>query len=311
MLKRILIICNKSWEADAALSAIFNDDIRYRGFDYTSHNKKFNLTYSEFPMRNVQGTAQPRAIFLTDKYSFEVWCIQNIMTPNPDLNDSYYYSRSIQKAKDFPKILNYSKDEIQLIVAFGTAGIPSEVSKNGGVVVGSYAFVYDAAAPQTTVKYENPDIAKLVDSSVSDDFFDQLNINVSKIETKLYFETTALTSPINPANSFQLIADKKIVAVSGVNIPSYADYKIDDQLALKTFANLKVEPIAYSVETTHGLIRLESDFKNFIFVSAITDRDAYFDNEVTPKLHAQNFSSAFNGGVFLSWLIPFIQNYNF
>lgn len=310
-MKRILIICNKSWETDAALSAIFNDDIRHSSFDYNSNSKKFDLIYAEFPRTHAQGDAQPRAIFQTDKYSFEIWSIQNIMTPNPDPNDYYYYSRSLQKAKDFPKILTYSTDEIQLIIAFGTAGVPSEVSKNGGVVLGSNVFVYDAASPQTTVKYENPNIGQLIRSGLPDDFFDQLNINISKIEMKLYFETTALMPAINPANSFQLFADKSIVAVSNVNVASYADYKSDDQLALKEFANLKVQPIAYSVETTHGLIRLESNFQNFMFVSAITDRDAYFDYEVTPKVHAQNFTSAFNGGIFLSWLIPFIQDYNF
>jgi hypothetical protein len=310
-MKRIIIICNKSWETDAVLSALFNDDIRYPGLDYTSASKPFKVVYSEFPWKRQQGTAQPRAIFQTVQYSFEIWCLQNVMTLNPNPADFYYYSRSIQKATDFPKILQFAADEIQLVVAFGTAGVPSEVTKNGGVVVGSHAFVYDANSPLIPVKYTNPQIGQLVDSAISQDFFDQLNSQISRIQTKLYFETTALSPPINSSSVFQLFADKNITALSDVNVGSYAEYKTADQAAIQAYANLKASPVGYSVETTHGLIRLESHSDRFIFVSAITDRDAYFDNEVTPKVHAQNFSAAFNGGMFLSWLIPFVNSYDF
>jgi hypothetical protein len=54
------------------------------------------------------------------------------------------------------------------------------------------------------------------------------------------------------------------------------------------------------------LLREKIQVKKFIFISAITDRDAYFDNEDLPKSHAQNFSASFNGGVFLNWFIPLL-----
>ncbi len=38
----------------------------------------------------------------------------------------------------------------------------------------------------------------------------------------------------------------------------------------------------------------------------MVDRVGYFDVEVDPKENAQNFSGAFNGGVLLAWLIPFL-----
>ena len=45
----------------------------------------------------------------------------------------------------------------------------------------------------------------------------------------------------------------------------------------------------------------------FMFISAITDRDAHFNQEDVPRASAQNFSCAFNGGIFLSWFLPFLE----
>ena len=125
---------------------------------------------------------------------------------------------------------------------------------------------------------------------------------------KLYFEKKALVPPINPANTFQVIADNSIVAISDVNIKSYSDYKTADKAALDAYANLKTSQVPYSVETTHGLTRIETRKYDFIFITAVTDRDAYFDFEVTPRPSAQNFSCSFNAGLVISWLIPFMNN---
>lgn len=42
----------------------------------------------------------------------------------------------------------------------------------------------------------------------------------------------------------------------------------------------------------------------FIFISAITDREGHFDEEVTPNAQAQNYTSAYNGGIVAAWLLP-------
>ena len=95
-----------------------------------------------------------------------------------------------------------------------------------------------------------------------------------------------------------------------MNTNSYADFDASDKEALTDYNKLnKATEPAYSIETTHAVIRCESKCDNFIFISAITDRDAYFDNEVTPRSHAQNFSAAFNGGVFMNWFVPFLFSY--
>jgi hypothetical protein len=306
--ERILIICNKSWETDALLSAIFNDEFRFGDLDFDIFSIRSLVLRWD---KKLQGAPQPRLILDTERYQFEIWCIQNIMTPNPNSSDTYYYSRSIQKAIDFTKIVQFDKGKkVNMVVAFGTGGVPTEVSKNGSIVIGSNIFVYDAS-PELPAdkKYFRSDFGKLIPSDINSLYFDQLNIGLSTLSVKMYFEKKALVPPINPSPYCQIFADKTIVAVSDVNVKSYADYKTADKAALDAYAVLKSTAVPYSVETTHGLTRLETEKSNFIFVTAVTDRDAYFDNEVTPRSSAQNFSCCFNGGLLISWLIPFMNKF--
>jgi hypothetical protein len=314
-MKRVLIIINKSWEADAALSAIFNDDICHPSLDYKKAAGIFTLQRNilDFPRERDQGSPTPRAVFTTANYQYELWCIQNIMTPQPKGNtDPLYYSNSYQKSVDFPKILAYSAEAVAMVVAFGTAGAPTEVSKNGGLVIGSNVFIYDVPHQLPVYpKYDRPEFGQLVPSSVAPKLFDRLNLGLSPLAMHLYFEGKALLPPINPAPNFPLVADGSIVAVSDVNIASYADFATADPDALAAYSKAyppPKSPVAYSVETTHGIIRLEAGCANFMFISAITDRDAYFNQEDVPRASAQNFSCAFNGGIFLSWFLPCLES---
>lgn len=320
-MKRNIIVINKNWEADAALTAILNPDFHadlpdvLKGFwkamlkDYFANIK---LGDCDFPHTREQGDSRPSAIFKKGDTQLELWCLNNIMTPAPAGADTYYYSYSGQKAKDLVKIIDYSTDPINFVAAFGTAGVPSEVTKNGSVVIGSGIFPYNAGKAAKEWAFDCPDFGKLVNSSVSNDLFDKINIGVNSIALKQYFETSTLTPPQNPSNVFQIIADKNIVAVGDMNTSSYLDFGTNDKAALNQFNNFKktnsLDLSAYSIETTHGIIREVLRCENFIFISAITDRYRYFDGEVTPKVRAQNFSAAFNGGVFLNWFIPFCLN---
>lgn len=137
---------------------------------------------------------------------------------------------------------------------------------------------------------------------------------------RFFFEQQALLPSINPAPNFPLVADPSIVAVSDMNIVSYAQFATADADALKAYSKKYPPPLnppvppanynnAYSVETTHGLIRLQATCDNFMFISCITNRDAYFNNEVTPRVGAQNFACAFNGRIFLSWFLPFLDRH--
>lgn len=272
----------------------------YKGIAIKLNNYPWDGRYSE---------TVPRVIYTKGELQIELWCLNSVMTENPNNNDSYYYSRASQKAKDFGRILAYSNDLIKLVIAFGTAGAPTEVSKNGGVVVGSYIFPYDAGKEDKDKRYETNFFGEPVASTITNDFFDVMNLGMAKAALRLYFETAVLSTPNAPVGIFPFIADKNIVAVGDINTKSYADFKVCDAAAVQAFNDLKksqsLSQIPYSVDTTHSVIRLECKCDKFIFISAITDRYAYFDNEVTPRVLAQNFSASFNGGVFLNWFIPY------
>lgn len=312
-MERILIITNKSWEADAALSAMFNADFynalpaAYKNFNGLSLQPGY-----DFPRSQPQGAATPRAIYKTADLSIEIWCLNNVMTPSDNQADYFYYSRDSQKAKDFHKILDYSGDAVKLVIAVGTAGAPTEVSKNGGIVIGSGVFPYNSGK-ETTAPYQTDQFGKLVTSTVPDDLFNQLNIALATIDMKLFFESALLSPPGDPSSIPFVIADKNIVAISDMNVSSYDDFDTCDPLAVKAFSDLKkankLVQTAYSVETTHCLMRLESPCDNFMFISLITDRSKYFDTDDASRPHAQNFSASFNGGVFLCCLVPFLAAY--
>ncbi len=313
-MKRIIIVINKNWEADAAFAALFNPDFKS---DLPAAVQNFWKTLTpaglDYPHTRDQGIPKPAVTFTAGELSLEIWCLNNIMTPRPAGADSYYYSYSGQKAKDMGKIVAYSADPILLVTAFGTAGVSSELSKNGSVMVGARVFPYNAGKAPAPWNYDSKDFGTLVDSAVSPYLFDQINIGLGTIGMKYYFDTSVLTPPQSPSTTFQVIADKELIAVGDMNTSSYVDFGTNDPAAVaQCTAYLKNNGQAdlhyYSVETTHGIIRTEILCDNFLFISCITDRYKYFDNEVTPKVHAQNFTAAFNGGLFLNWFIPFCLN---
>jgi hypothetical protein len=312
-MKRIVLVINKSWEADAVFAALFNPDFKTFPPKYADLYKDITIENIHYPWDNkLQGCAEPAVIYTKHDRQVEIWCLNEVMTPPAkDNTDGFYFSRAFYKAKDMKKIVGYSDMPIDMLIAYGTAGAPTEVSKNGNIVIGSNIFPYDARLAPENLLYVNNKMDQLIPSGISQDFFDRLNLGLSAIELRVFFETAMLTPPINPATAFQIFADRSIVAVGDINVNSYADFDAGDKAALAAYKVLpgSTNQLAYSVETTHAVIRLEGECDNFMFISAITDRDAYFDFEVTPKSHAQNFSAAFNGGIFLNWFLPFLLNY--
>lgn len=308
-MQRIIIVINKTWETDAALAALFNVEFRKAIPNWESLYKDIVISCLNYPWDGNYSETKPRAIFTKGDFQIELWCLNSVMTKNPDDKDNYYYSRASQKAKDFPRILNFSTDPVKLLIAFGTAGVPTEVSKNGGIVVGSNVFPYDAQKEDATKRYDSKQFGQVVGSSISSDFFNALNLGMAQLPLKLFFEKAALATPNSPNNIFPFIADRDLVAIGDINTKSYDDFKSCDVAAVNLFNDqkkqLKFLQTAYSVDTTHSLVRLEGGCDKFIFISAITDRLVYFDNEVTPRVLAQNFSASFNGGCFLSWFIPY------
>lgn len=297
-MKRILIIANKSWELEPALNALLNPKFKPKELSFPNT--------LDYPRTKKQGEAYPNATWITGDKTFELWCIEHIMTPCPDIvKFPRYYSSSAQKNIDMPKIFNYSSDEIALVVAFGTAGYPSGLSKNSSIVIGSNLFIYNTHPGGTNEesKWDDERFGKLIESNVSADTVNKLRLLLSDYVTKSFFEKRLLRTPLNSPEIQEVIFDKEILALSNVNVTKYNEYKEFDEKGLNAVKIAVPNKAVASVETTHGVIRLHAADKPFLFISSIVDRVGYFDTEVDPKENAQNFSGAFNGGIFIGWLI--------
>jgi hypothetical protein len=114
--------------------------------------------------------------------------------------------------------------------------------------------------------------------------------------------------PMWPAAERTLIAAANYTAVGVVNVTNYDDYAWADAAALNAFRAADARSPVGSVETTHGLIRLQSEAP-FLYLSAITDREGRFNIEVGARTYAQNFACAHNAGVALAWLLPSLAKF--
>jgi hypothetical protein len=104
------------------------------------------------------------------------------------------------------------------------------------------------------------------------------------------------------------VAAANYAAIGDVNVTNYDDYAWADPAALKAFKRHDDTDPVGSLETTHGLIRLQSEAP-FLFISGITNRVGYFNMEVAPRAYAQNFVCAHNAGVVATWLLPRLATY--
>jgi hypothetical protein len=95
-------------------------------------------------------------------------------------------------------------------------------------------------------------------------------------------------------------------AVHRKSRPDYSEYDWTDQATLDAYAATNLMRNAKSVETTHGLIRAQTNAP-FLFVSGITDRVGSFHDEVYPRSYAQNMVAAHNAGVAIAWILPNID----
>src|SRR5215217_2173456 len=274
-MKRVLIIANKAWETEPALNALLNAKFKHEGLLLPE--------WLDYPKKKAQGEAFPRAVWKLSALQCELWCIENIMTPNPDPGKyPGYYSSSAQKIKDLPKIFSYSQEEVALIIAFGTAGYPSEVSRNGSVVIGSNVFIYNAhpAGANPESHWDDKRFGSLISSKV-DNIFLALSAALDKEEVRAFFDKRLLSLPLPATMNVppKIIINKSLVALSNVNITRYSEYKEFGEKGIAA-AREAVEAIQLgSVETTHGVIRLFAESVPFLFISSIVDRVGFFEED--------------------------------
>lgn len=295
-MKRVVIIVNKNWETEPILGTLLNYKIRPKELP--------NPTRLNYPWTFSPGTGEPRAIWDNfQNVTFELWCVQDIM------NSQWHPSSSQGKNIELPRIINYRSEKPDLVIACGTSGFGSETeNNNGSVVIGTNIFIHNFHPNGENPKsvWDDPaKFEKLIVSKIDNSFFALLDyFTVKAMEERL------LKPYLNPSDHIQIIASRDFLGLSTVNITDYKDYKTSDQIGMKAIADAGINLKIGSVETTHGVIRLQTDAP-FVFMSGITDRAGHFDDDVNGfdfkgnvKTESQNFSSSFNIGVCLAWLIP-------
>lgn len=115
-----------------------------------------------------------------------------------------------------------------------------------------------------------------------------------------------LKPPLNPSKIPVLLTAFGYVALSDVNIVNYDDFAWADQETVDAYLSTHSKLPIGSLETTHGVIRLCCGSTAFMFVSGITDRVNYFNQEVAPATYAQNFVAAHNAGIAIVQMLPML-----
>ena len=300
-MKRITLVANKSWEIEPIINALMNSR-------FSNETKVGGPSFIKYPWTLPQGAAVPRIVWNNfQDVQIELWCVQDIMEiSNP--SDPELYSSSEIKNDNLHKVINFNTTNPDLIIALGTAGFGDETQNNNGcVVIGSNVFIHNFHPNGENPKsnWDDPRQGKLLTSSIEDDFFsilDQTSIN--------FIESRLLRPFLNSSQNIQMISGKEYLSLGVVNITNYKDYAVSDQKGIDALRASGYTGKIGSVETTHGIIRLSSETR-FAYISGITDRVNHFNDDVNGKdpkgnikTEAQNFTAAFNIGVYLATAIP-------
>jgi hypothetical protein len=292
-MKRVLVIINKWWECDPALLAMLNDNARPVSSPWpTGLQPPRQRPVGPLPAENPN--PQPRATFGFSKFAAEIWCISDLLEHLPGV----LQSSSEQKAKLLPRIFS-SGTVPDLVIAVGTAGTPYDyVSQNGNTCVGTKVFIHDGHPGGTNPNSNwSGTFDQVIESALTEDVFHQmLNFDTDLLANKF------LAVPANNASLPKILADFDNVALGTVNVTDYLEYKNLDPQTVQKFGSLPRPGRAASIETTHGIIRAQSQ-SPFLFVSGITDRLGHFDEEVGSRGNGQNTAAAYNAGVTVIWLL--------
>jgi hypothetical protein len=290
---RVLVVINKWWECDPALASMLNDNTRPPDSPWPEQLQPARPRPEL--AKEINQNPIPRAIFPYRHFNAEVWCISDLL----DSFSTQQQSSSERKAGLLPKIFEFGPSP-DLVIAVGTASTPDPaVNWNGGVVVGTGVFMNNGqpngSNPDSNLNL--PTFDQLIESSISLETFRKL-ASVDNVSIVNRFLPVPLNSSALPGISIGF-GD---VALGTVNVSQSSNYATCDPLTIKAFDGLQTAAKAVSLETTHGLIRVQSD-SPFIFVSGIVNRFQQFGVDVVPRLDAQNTAGAHNTGVAVTWML--------
>jgi len=294
---RVLVIVNKWWECDSALAAMLSDNTRPPKSPWPADLRP---TRRPPELSNPNPNPVPRAIFCYDTFSAEVWCVSDLLEGLL----SNLQSSSEQKYKRLTAI--FKGEEPGLVISVGTASTPhSGVNCNGGVAVGTRVFMHNGfpngSNPDSNL--DVPHFDKVIESSIEQSMFDRVRrMDVTSALNRF------LPVPLNPSSSVDVSIGLRDVALATVNVTNYKDYAERDGQTVQAFAALEHTANAVSLETTHGLIRLRTGGRPFLFVSGIVNRLQRFGTDVGPRADAQNTAGAHNAGVVVTWMLSSLDH---
>ena len=286
---RVLVIVNKDWECAPVVGVLLNDEARPEELRDVPVDKPAQSDH----------TQAPRLIFTFNDVRAEIWCISDLLSHLKRTAD--FQSSTEWKSKNIGVI--FEGQEPSLVIAVGTAGYPNQHTENGSVVIGSRVFIHNAHpnGDNPASNWTQGPFDTMLDSSLTETLFNELTV----IETSPKMEVLDrfLAPPLNPVSRGDLIARHDFVSLGVVNVTDYSEYGVVDEETIAAFVSANNISLARSLETTHGLIRVQSDAP-FLFISGIVDRVGHFAEEVQPRSYAQNFVGAHNAGIAVAWMLP-------
>jgi hypothetical protein len=301
--KRVLIVVNKWWECDPVVNVLLHEKSRPKGmlgWPLSSKLRHPRPRPAQEPLPAEDLAPAPRAVYALEHAWVEVWCVSDLLEHQPD--KTQYQSSTERKAEQLPRL--FIGEAPALVVAVGTAGYPGDADVNGCVVVGTGVFIHNGHPGGTNPdsNWEGGPFDRLLPSRLGEAEFARLTSFDDKINTRL------IAPPNRPAAKLEVMARADFVSLGTVNVTDYKEYATKDEETLRAFAESGAGGSPASLETTHGLIRVQSDAP-FLSVSGVPNRVGRFDQEVAPNEYAQNTAAAHNAGVVVAAMIPLIDQY--
>ena len=296
--KRVLVVTNKWWECDPILNGLLSGhtratlELEWPVFLNQPHRPEKARLAAErtWPV--------PRAIFSLLNIALEVWCISDLLEHLPDRPE--YQSSSQRKIEQLPRLFAGQKPD--LVIAIGTAAFPGGTSENGNVVVGTNIFLHNAEPGNQYSDWNDGPFDKLLGSTLDPSAFASMTA-IDPVALNWF-----LVAPLHPAAERKLLAGWNYVDLGTINVTHSSKYALADLETCKAYETENDPECAKSLETTHGLIRVQSEAP-FMFVSGIANRVGHFADEVNPRLYAQSTTAAHNAGMVLAWMIPKIDEF--
>jgi hypothetical protein len=296
--KRVLVIINKWWECDPALAAMLSDNTRPKSSPWPRALQPARPVPDPYKLPS-DTPPKPRATFPYKTFNAEVWCVSDLIEDLPPECQSSSSSKAARLNRPFE-----AGPAPDLVIAVGTAGSCSEApNQNGWVTIGTAVFMHNAHPKGSENRFStwSGPFDELIESHIDSALFAEIALFDSKSAVPHF-----LPVPLNPSDSPNISLGFGDVALGTLNVTDYTEYTAMDPRTVKAFSDAGVSNKPVSLETTHGLIRMQCEPTKapFLFVSGITDRLGFFDTDDAPRSDAQNTAAAHNAGVAVTWLLP-------